>query len=620
MAASPIDTTRYHQIEVRIRAYSAELGGYPIELHVAGERDFPPGLLALNAETLSALNTHIDFGQALGSYVFAENAIGKGYDKVREAFQAAGWQPRLNVHIEPEALRSLRWEQLKHPVNETEWASVAKTTETLFSRYVPKLYPQPTLPVVQRPVCVLAVLSSPQDVAEFGLSTIGESERLGWHAVFDAFPQTLVTVDYLDRQAQDSAIRPTLANLRARLLEKHYHIVHFVGHGQAQKREKQTALLLEDQAGNGYWVGAGSLIEDVLQGVSQPHLMFLAACESGALSAQPDFMALGPALVEQGHIPAVVAMAERVGIVAAREFAQKFYQRLLCHGLVDLAMHEGRAALSESTDWSVPVLFSHLMDNRLLADPQALTYLISEIRRCDHAVTKSAEEARRAEDASLQQQARARLRYQRQQLRSRLEEFKALNGGEIISELAEIAGTAWASETLPQKQVDSDDLPQKHKGLIVQVGIGRPQEGRLWEPYTDPAWIAIAYHLGDESENGLQHCWLLASRESYDNAQRLAELCDARGVSTRIYMIKDPFDADETYCVVHKIYAWAKAGHKKAHGLRPKDIIADFTGAVRPMSAGVVLACGFDHPMQYLYGGTRDVASTPRRVRVKWRK
>jgi hypothetical protein len=78
------------------------------------------------------------------------------------------------------------------------------------------------------------------------------------------------------------------------------------------------------------------------------------------------FSGLGPKLVQIG-VPAVIAMQENVTVLTARQFVGTFYQRLLAHGTVDLAMNEARGTLITSGrfDAAVPVLFMRLPDGRL---------------------------------------------------------------------------------------------------------------------------------------------------------------------------------------------------------------------------------------------------------------
>lgn len=157
--------------------------------------------------------------------------------------------------------------------------------------------------------------------------------------------------------------------------------------------------------------------------------------------------------------------------------------------------------------------------------------------------------------------------------------------------------------------VPKDQQPEKHRGLIVLVGTGRPGE----DPLEQSAWDAIKFHLSERpGELGLQRCWLIATsgeRGSLPIAQKLKPECQKKRVQTEIKTISDPFDLQQTYDVVQEIYKEAKKA-----GLPETDLIADFTGGVKPMSAGMLLACGNHRPMQYMYGRKAGIASVPRLI------
>jgi hypothetical protein len=150
-------------------------------------------------------------------------------------------------------------------------------------------------------------------------------------------------------------------------LAEGYHLVHFLCHGAAGPAG--TALYLEDEAGAVAIVTAERLLSAFAVVQTPPLLCFLAACESAARSRQDAFLPLGPALVEQRGVLAVVAMSARVGIDTAQLFTGQFYTRLLHHGLVDLAMNEARALVQDQWDWGAPVLFCRLHDSQLVDFP-----------------------------------------------------------------------------------------------------------------------------------------------------------------------------------------------------------------------------------------------------------
>ena len=85
---------------------------------------------------------------------------------------------------------------------------------------------------------------------------------------------------------------------------------------------------------------------------------------------------------------------------------------------------------------------------------------------------------------------------------------------------------------------------------------------------------------------------------------------EKHGVEFRIRTVSDPFSVQETYELIQKIYA----KELDEFNLSETEVIADFTGSTKPMSAGMILACGDRRPMQYMYGREAGVASVPRLV------
>jgi hypothetical protein len=158
--------------------------------------------------------------------------------------------------------------------------------------------------------------------------------------------------------------------------------------------------------------------------------------------------------------------------------------------------------------------------------------------------------------------------------------------------------------------VPEDQRPEKRPGLIVIVGTGRPGE----DPMQQSAGIAITYH-----QPVLKTCWLIATAGeagSLPIAQRLEEQCKAAGIQPHTRTVADPFSVQESYDLVERIYTQ----EVPEAGLTEEQVIADFTGGVKPMSAGMILACGETRPMQYMYGRKEGIASIPRLIefRPRW--
>jgi hypothetical protein len=354
----------YRSVMLRIfdRNASAEPDEpFRVELGVSGGRDFPPAQLRLDFGRLAALATDSDdYGRELGEMLFADNVLGSVYREVLAVVHSHAERIRVRLQLEAPELHAVRWERIHHPVSGA-WYPLAATADALLSRYVPTEGWGPVQPVMMRPLRVLVVLASPRDPGDEGRVPIQEDEWRRWHAVFDRLPGAQVT--YLQTGTADA---PTLEAVRHALLRGH-ELVQFVCYGA--RTQQGISLVLEKEHRRSDYVNAARLLE-MLRGLpARPALCSLAACESGAFDPVGDFAALGPALVGHGGIPAVVAMAEPVRLTTALAFSRQFYERLFAHGIVDLAVHEARAAVREQLDWSVPILFSRLPENRLWPGP-----------------------------------------------------------------------------------------------------------------------------------------------------------------------------------------------------------------------------------------------------------
>jgi len=67
-------------------------------------------------------------------------------------------------------------------------------------------------------------------------------------------------------------------------------------------------------------------------------------------------------------MPAVIAMTEKVSVTTALALGQRFYQKLLAAGYVDLALDDATVGLTSRYDITVPALFSRLAGQPLFSD------------------------------------------------------------------------------------------------------------------------------------------------------------------------------------------------------------------------------------------------------------
>lgn len=167
----------------------------------------------------------------------------------------------------------------------------------------------------------------------------------------------------------------------------------------------------------------------------------------------------------------------------------------------------------------------------------------------------------------------------------------------------------WVLSRILQKQKVSLVPPNEQSphmaGLIALVGRGDPQ--------SEPARLALDYQLGGET--GLQVCWLIASKGTMGSIPTAMAIYEQYQDCCRVEIcpISDAFDVQEVYDTVREIY------EKKVPeaGLEPSQVITDFTGGTAPMSAGAVLACGDEYPMQYYTGRQPGIHSTPLGVQFR---
>jgi hypothetical protein len=143
-----------------------------------------------------------------------------------------------------------------------------------------------------------------------------------------------------------------------------------------------------------------------------------------------------------------------------------------------------------------------------------------------------------------------------------------------------------------------------HKGLIVLVSPGN----------LDVPLQSVQHHA-----QVLQHCWLIASHgggqdclASQRTAAELAEQIRLRWPQVQVHhgsdYQADPDDVVSAWKLVDQVYAAASQ-----LDLAATDILADITGGLKPMTAGMALAClAPERDMQYMKT-VRDENGEPQR-------
>ncbi len=341
---------RFDDLEIRIFARQAQ--GYPVEITLGGQQEFPRGYLVEDIVNWASSGDPVQDGRQLFDALFADSALRDAW--VYVCGQAPQRRIRLRVDVAAAELHGLPWELLH-----AESGMLSANAATPFSRYLPIALPWGG-EVEDRPIRVLVVISNPQDLeSQYDLAPLDvDLEREVWDAVLEDLDPDEVAIDFLESPV-------TLERIEEALREG-YHVLHYLGHGAFSRRRRQAALYLEDAAGQTQVVSDDVLIGMLSRQQVRPRLVFLAACQSAVRDTADAFRGLGPKLVSVG-VPAVVAMQDFVALETARKLTAIFYQRLAEHSAVDVAMNEARGTLLTAgrPDAAVPVLFMRLKSGQI---------------------------------------------------------------------------------------------------------------------------------------------------------------------------------------------------------------------------------------------------------------
>lgn len=157
----------------------------------------------------------------------------------------------------------------------------------------------------------------------------------------------------------------TLAALRRQLVEKEFHVLHFLGHGGRHEETGDQVLFFEKERRQADPV-SGADLKNKLAGFPLLRLVVLNACESGSVpegSEETPFDPLAGVATSLvlGGLPAVIAMRKPISDPAALAWSRGFYSRLAAGERIDAAVVEGRQEVHsrdrQGSEWATPILF-----------------------------------------------------------------------------------------------------------------------------------------------------------------------------------------------------------------------------------------------------------------------
>jgi hypothetical protein len=271
--------------------------------------------------------------------------------------QDKGLRLRLRLDGAP-ALADLPWEFL-YERSSNHFLGLSVSTPIIRYLDLPNLG-RPL--VVQPPLRVLVMISSPTDYPE--LFVEDEWAKLS-QALGDLERRGLVTLERLERASLDA--------LQRRLRRASYHIFHFIGHGEFDRRSQDGLLVLEDQTGRGRPL-RGYELGTLLHDQRSLRLVILNACEGARAAKNDPFVGVAQSLVQQGMV-AAVAMQFDITDEAATTFTQEFYGAVADGYPIDASLAEARKAMfaqGHEVEWATPVLYTRSAEGRVFdIGPQA---------------------------------------------------------------------------------------------------------------------------------------------------------------------------------------------------------------------------------------------------------
>jgi len=207
---------------------------------------------------------------------------------------------------------------------------------------------EPVRRVTRRgPLRVLGMAVSPPDLAPLAV-------QREWRGI-DAELQPAIASGQVELHLVDP---PTLDELGRKLLNKPWHVFHFIGHG-GWTAEGDAALAFADAGGPdalSTMVRASTLAMTLGDDVDL-RVAVLNACHTASGTDRQALDGVAHGLLRQG-IPAVVAMQFAISDAGAVVFAERLYAAVASGMSVDRAVVEGRKVLAARGDeWATPTVY-----------------------------------------------------------------------------------------------------------------------------------------------------------------------------------------------------------------------------------------------------------------------
>lgn len=292
--------------------------------------------------------------QSTGATLFDAIFVGEvaaTYRSSRAVAQDRGRGLQVRLRLGAPGLAALPWEMLYDRDNQAYLCRQEPLVRQVAGGHVLDAL------AIKPPLQVLAVVSSPRGLEP--LDVAAEREHLE---------------EALDQHVRSGRVRlewvenATWAELHDRLLQRPWHVVHFIGHGSFDDAADEGLIALVGTDGRADFVTASSLADLLHEASPTPRLVVLNSCESGASSSDDPFSGTAAALARSG-IQSVAAMQFTISDRAALAFARGFYTALANGCTIDEAMRSGRIGIlglgRGTLEWVTPLLYVRGQDTRL---------------------------------------------------------------------------------------------------------------------------------------------------------------------------------------------------------------------------------------------------------------
>lgn len=305
---------------------------------------------------LMAAGNPQEYGLRLAEMFFEDPAARAAFAQARAIADHSPLQIRLVIESKANRLHNLRWETL---YDLDRRIALCADENIHFSRLLSSASVQSFAPRVWQRPRALIFIANPEIRTLSAIDVSAELERAK-HGLenFD-----LVCV-----------AEPGQATLEA--LIDHLHdgcdLLYLVAHGV---QSRSPRVFFDGLDGSADAVEVDTLLERLRGLATVPLMALLVSCESAGNASGGAMLALGPRLLIETGIPAVIAMHGQISFDTMKLFLPVFFRELRRDGQMDRALAVGRAKVLDQPDWWMPVLFSRLRDNRLLdPDPLAVPF------------------------------------------------------------------------------------------------------------------------------------------------------------------------------------------------------------------------------------------------------